>query len=350
MKARRFLARNKVILILIGIVLLCFLYYVYLHRHPRTDNAFVVANTIPVSAYVPGYITDIYVVNNQAVQKGDKLFTVYTTPYELTLKQLQADLSAEQFNSQALANQIKEKQLACDSVMAQFKNADYLAKQAVWLDKKQAVSNQEAEIKSAQRDVAKANLDMALVELEIVKNQYQNSLSREESLSAQVENAKINLQMTTVYAQSNGIVSNMYISKGMYAIPGSPMVGSALFSFTDTDRWWIQANMKETELNKVKEGQKVWIKLWIYPEKIFEGKVTNIGWNVNRQDSSTVNFMQNIQNENDWFLLPQRFPVQVEITDKDIDKYSLHVGLTATVVIDTQDNIFRHLFWQIDWW
>lgn len=350
MKIRRFLARNKVILTLITIVLACLLYYVYLHRHPRTDNAFVVANVIPISALVPGYITDIYVENNQQVKKGDKLFTVYTLPYELELKKLQANLKATQFSTRALVDEIKVKQLGYDAANAQYKNAEYLAEQSLWLSKRQAVSQQNSEVLGSQRDEAKAQLFIAETNLQITKEQYQNSLAVEESLAAQVENAKVNLEMTTVYAQSNGIISNMYITKGIYATPGSTLLGSALFSFIDTDKWWIQANIKETELNKVKEGQKAWIKLWIYPEKVFEGRVSNIGWNVNRQNSSMVNFLQTVQDENDWFLLPQRFPVQIEITDKDIEKYPLHIGLTATVAIDTQDNIFRHLFWQIDWW
>lgn len=164
MKIRRFFARNKVILILIGIVVLCFLYYIYLHRHPRTDNAFVVANVIPVSALVPGYITDIYVENNQKVNKGDKLFTVYTTPYELALKTLQANLKAAQFNSQALANEIKVKQLSYDATNAQFKNAEYLAQQSLWLLKKQAVAQQNTEILGAQRDEAKAALYIMVAE------------------------------------------------------------------------------------------------------------------------------------------------------------------------------------------
>ncbi len=350
MKVKRFFARNKVILILVTIVLLCLLYYVYLHRHPRTDNAFVVGNTIPISALVPGYITDIYVVNNQQVKKGDKLFTVYKKPYELALAQLQADLKATHFTTLALQSEITVNQLQYDQALAQYNNAKYLFEQSEWLYKKNAVSQQETESLMTKFKVADSALKIATGNLDMVKNQYQNSLATEDSLTAQVENAKVNLQMTTVYAQSNGIVSNMYITKGVYAAPGTPMLGSALFSFTDTDTWWIQANMKETELNKVEEGQKVWIKLWIYPEEIFEGKITKIGWNVNRQNSSTVNFLQDVQDENDWFLLPQRFPVQIEITDKNIEKYPLHVGLTATVVIDTKDNIWRHLFWQIDWW
>lgn len=350
MKIRRFFARNRVILILIGIVVLCFLYYIYLHRHPRTDNAFVVANTVPISSYVPGYITDIYVENNQQVKKGDKLLTIYTKPYELSLNQLQADLKATHFTTLALQSQINVNQLQYDSALAQYNDAKYLYEQSEWLYKKNAVSQQNTEELMTKYKVADSALKIAVNNLDMVKQQYQNSLATEESLTAQVENAKVNLQMTTVYAPSNGIISNMFITKGMYTTPGMALLGSALFSFTDTDKWWVQANMKETELNKVKEGQTVWIKLWSYPEKVFEGKVAKIGWNVNRQDSSMVNFLQNVKDENDWFLLPQRFPVQIEITDKEIDKYPLHVGLTATVVIDTQDNIWRHLFWQIDWW
>ena len=63
-----------------------------------------------------------------------------------------------------------------------------------------------------------------------------------------------------------------------------------------------------------------------------------------------TNFMAEVEKENEWFLLPQRFPVQVKITDKEISKYPLHVGASATVIVDTKDDIFRQIFWSIDLW
>lgn len=58
-----------------AILLAALFYYLYRHWEPFTQNAFVTANTRPVSAIMEGYVTDIRVRNNQFVKKGDPLFT-----------------------------------------------------------------------------------------------------------------------------------------------------------------------------------------------------------------------------------------------------------------------------------
>ena len=343
MSFKRFYARNKVVIIILFILFLFLMYYLYLHRHPRTDDAFIVANIRPVSALVSGHITDIYVKNNQKVKKGDKLLTVYKKPYELKIKQLENQTKAAQYSAQAFKEQLIIDNLKIKGKLSLYKNSDYLAEQASKLSKAHAVSEKSAEILVRQKEVAQAELRIAETGMNVTKQNLHNAYAMVESLSAELEEAKVNLQLTTIYAQCDGIVSNMYLSKSVYAEQGKP-----LFSFIETDSWWIQANIKETELTYVKEGQRVWIKLWLYPNKYFEGRVDNIGWNVNRQLTSSENQLAEVIKENEWFLLPQRFPVQVKITDKDIEKYPLHVGATATVIIDTEDSILRHLFWQID--
>jgi membrane fusion protein, multidrug efflux system len=343
MSFKRFYARNKVVIIILVILFLFLMYYLYLHRHPRTDDAFIVANIRPVSALVSGHITKIYVKNNQQVKKGDKLFTVFKIPYELKVKQLKNSMKAAQYSAEAFKEQLVIDELKIKGKLSLYENSNYLAKQAIELNKVHAVPTKSAEILVRKREVAQAELKIAEAGMNVTKENLQNAYALVESLTAELEEAKVNLNLTTIYAQSDGIVSNMYLSKSVYAERGKP-----LFSFIDTDSWWIQANIKETELAYVKKGQKVWIKLWLYPGKYFEGRVSNIGWNVNRQLSSSENQLAEVIKENEWFLLPQRFPVQIKITDKDIDKYPLHVGATATVIIDTEDNLIRHLFWQID--
>ncbi len=350
MRLKRFFLRNRVIISTIIVILILFVYYLYLHRHPRTDDAFVVANVIAISSFVPGYITNIYITNGQEVKKGDKLFTVYKAPYELEVKKVNAELTASQYSTKAVQSKITAKEYAVKVAEDEYNNAIYLANQAKLLSQTEAVSQKEAEILISEMDETAAQLKIAENDLETAKAQYESSIANEISLQAQLDNAKLNLDMTTVYARSNGTISNMYITPGVYATPGSALLGSSLFSFIDTTKWWIVANIKETELNRVVPGQKVWIKIWMYPDKIFQGRVTNNDWNVNRFAASTDNFLLNVQKQNEWFHLPQRFPVQIELIDLDTDKYPMHIGATATVVIDTEDHLFRHFFWQINWW
>ncbi len=345
MNFKRIFKRNKAVCIVFLVLFLLLLYYLYLHRHPRTDNAFVVANIRPVSAFVPGHITDIYIENNQVVKKGDKLFTVFTTPYKLKVKKLQNELKAAKYNVEALKHQLKVNELEITAQLAKSKDADYLANQAIGLYEKNAVAQKHAEKLDRQREYALTELDKAKANLKVTQEKLKNYKAQTESLAAELEEAELNLELTTVYADSNGLISNMYITEGVYANAGEP-----LFSFVDDEKWWIQANLEETVLAKVREGDKVWIRLWLYPDIVFEGKVSKIAWNVNRQMTASINYLPEVQKENEWFLLPQRFPVQIEIINHDNKKYPLHVGASATVVIDTSGMLWRQIFWNIDWW
>ena len=310
-----------------------------LHRHPRTDNAFIVANIRPVSSLVSGHITDIHVVNNQKVKKGDKLFTVYKKPYELTVESYRNQLIAEKYQSAALKEQIKKSKLQIKEAKAEYQNAAYLADQADELYKTRAVSQKHAEQLDRAKDETKAELDMAISTLTINEQLYNRSIATCNELRAQLDNAKINLDLTTIYAQSDGLISNMFISKGTYAFKGVPF-----FSFINTDHWWVQANLKETEIGNIRPGQKVNIRLWLYPRHLIKGVVDNIGWSVDRQESSIASGLPKVRKENEWFLLPQRFPVQIKITDHDNEKYPLHVGASATVTVETNASEFNRTF------
>ena len=345
MRIIRFIARNKVMSFFILILVFGFGYYFWLHRHPRTDNAFVVANIRPVSSLVDGHITDIYVVNNQKVEKGDKLFTVYRKPYELTVESLKNQLLSEQYQSKALKEKIKRSKLQVNESKAKYLNAVYLADQADTLYKTHAVSQKHAEQLDRAKDEAKAELDMAMSNLTINEQLFNRSIAICNDLTAQLDSAKVDLALTTTYAQSDGLISNMFVSKGIYANKGMP-----LFSFIDTEHWWVQANLKETEIGNVRPGQKVKIRLWLYPLHLITGVVDNIGWSVNRQMTAPENALPLVKKENEWFLLPQRFPVQIKITDHDNETYPLHVGASATVTVETGASEFIELFWQFGLW
>ena len=130
MQIGKIIAKNKIISFFILLLILGFGYYFWLHRHPRTDNAFVVANIRPVSSLVDGHISKIYVVNNQKVSKGDKLFTVYRKPYELSVESFKNQLLAEKYQSASLKEKIKKSKLQIKKATAEYQNAVYLANQA----------------------------------------------------------------------------------------------------------------------------------------------------------------------------------------------------------------------------
>ncbi len=170
------------------------------------------------------------------------------------------------------------------------------------------------------------NKQIAVEDQEIKKQQ-----KKVNALKAEMHNAFINLELTVVKAPSDGVIDNLYIAEG------TPVkIHEPLFSFIDTSHWWIQANVNETDLRYVRPGDKVTIMLRMYYwDKIFHGVVVNTLWAADRQNTSERTQQQKIGNENQWLLLPQRFPLQIEILDPD-PRYPFNPGASAYVYIHTR--------------
>ena len=302
--------------------------YTFSYLFPATDNAFVVNNIRPVAAQVRGYITDIHVKNGDYVKKGDKLFTVFDKPYQYAVEQLEADienleakLSAAQKileRDKSIANNQQEIYIKFDQDDKKYHEA--YKSDAVSL---MTVQNSEQETKAAKSTMLASQKQVEVDEHNIL------ALQKEiKSTSAKLKNAQVDLAETNVYAQNDGIIQNMFISLG------APVnINQPLFSFVDTDEVYIQANFNETDLRSVHDGDDVLIfprtYLW---SNVFHGKVDSDYWSANRQSTDHKSYMQNVTNENEWILLPQRLPVQIKVTDLD-PKYPLRSGMSAYVYI-----------------
>lgn len=335
-----FVRRNLVLLFFFLLLAVGFLFYLYMNRRPFTNNGFLVANVRPVSAFVPGYVTEINVSNNQRVRKGDEMFQIYKAPYELEVKRLEDELTA--MNARLVKSKsdiVKNEQLEAKAKAA-VDNAKYLSEQATTLADKHAVAEKDAEQRQEQLSEAKSGLNAAQAELDESKAASDEIAAQIKSLENQLANAKINLAETTIIAREDGIVTNLFVGMGTYLKTGDPIC-----AFVETDEWWVQANFKETDLSRVKVGDAAEIRLWIYPDKVFHGEIESVLWNVNRQRSAQGNYLQEVEKENEWFLLPQRLPVTIKIADPDPENHPFHVGASASVVIDAENPVVSEIFW-----
>ena len=234
-------------------------YYKYNKIFPSTDNAYVSADAIKISPKVGGYIQKVYVQNNQFVHKGDKLVQIDPNDYQLQASQANSKVIqakgklfvAQEQVSFARSNLIKAK--------ASLDTATKMADRYIKLYKSDAGSLQDAQKYIDQKiqaekakDQAAASLKQALIQVEIAKAQVG-------AAKAGYDNANLNLGYTTLRAPDDGYVSNMKLYKGQLVSPGQ-----SLFGFIDNQKWWIDANFKETDLNRIEPGQKVDIELDMY--------------------------------------------------------------------------------------
>jgi len=337
-KTKRQFYKKRSFYIVIAVIIILIIYFFWLYKNPYTQNAYVVANIRPVTSFVPGYVTEIYVKNNQFVKKGEKLFSLYKEPYKLNISELTNQIDEAKARIKSLEYTISLERFNLKIAEDKKTNTKYLSKQASLLAYQEAVSEKSAEINFESYKEALQGVYIANEKLNISLENYKASLAQLAGLENQLALAKINLEWTTTYAETDGYPTNLFLSPGTYVSPGD-----ILFAFIDNTEWWVQGNFEETELSNIKEGQDVSIKLWQYPGKVFKGRVESTGWGVQR-NKSTASGMPLIPSENEWFLLPQRYPVLIKIEKES--GYQFHTGGTAWVRINVSARPIREFFWE----
>lgn len=332
--------RRNFLFILLGIFLLfCSIYWLYWHLTPFTADAFVFADTRAVTPWVEGYISDIYVKNNQHVKKGDPLFTTYLPPFELKVKILEHEIAATREKLAGCRASMLQAESEIKSFDADIDNSRYLCTRAMEMLKSAAISEDYAVLQQRNLKVHLAQKEAAQYKVEALKHEC-NVLTEElKRLSASLALNKIWQSQTTVSALCDGIINNMMISPGTYCKPGE-----VLFSVIDTSNWYIQANFKESELSEIRPGTRAVIRLRQYPDKIYYGVVESSWLSVEKRLTSPRSGMTEVKKENEWFLLPQRFPVQIRITNPD---EMLNFGASAYVTLDIPSRPFRQFFWEL---
>jgi membrane fusion protein (multidrug efflux system) len=212
-------------------------------------------------------------------------------------------------------------------VLAQFDDRDYM----------NAYNQANAELEAAQADLAQAEKDFKRVSglfkaAAVSHQQYDAAVARFHNLTARVQSSRIksdqanlNLSYTQITAPDNGVIAKKSVEPGMVVPPGQ-----ALFGFVGSSERWVTANFKETQLSKIKLGQKVQVEVDAVSGKKFQGEVESIGpstgstFTLLPPDNSTGNFTKVVQ----------RVPVKIKLlnlTASDIDR--LAAGLSAVVSV-----------------
>lgn len=308
------------------------LYYNLSFIFPFTNNAFVVGNVRPIAANVNGYITGIYVKNEETVKIGQPLFTVFKKPYELAYQKAQSDVAEARAHLLVLQKQVEKTQYLMQSQKEYYEKIrfDYTHNNAALID--HAVSKVTVNTLLKDQNAALNQVKALEKELELNNHQVTEQQMKIKSLIAVMKNAHVNLDETTVYAKNNGVIQNMFVALG------TPIkIREPIFSFIDTDTLFVQANFNETDLSRVRAGNKVTIFPRMYfGFKIYHGVIYSRHWATSRLDTHLTTQLQIVANsENNWFLLPQRLPVQIKITDYDHAHYPLSLGSSAYVYVHT---------------
>lgn len=325
-------AKHQFPLVILSTVLVVILFYQFSFLLPFTNNAFVVANVSPVAANVSGYITDIYVQNEQKVVKGQPLFQVFKTPYLLAYLKAEHELAEAKANWTVLEKQLDKTKLLITAQRQHYERLlyDYQHNRSASYDN--AVSKIAVHTTLKEKDAAFSTMKALEKELEINEQQMIAQKKKVKALEAHWRITKVDLDETLVIAKHDGAIQNMFLSLG------TPIkIRTPIFSLVDTRTLFVQANFTETDLRLVRPGNRVSIYPRIYlGTKVYHGVILSQNWAASRLQSHESTEIQILRNTgSNWFLLPQRLPVQIQIIDYDPIHYPLSIGQSAYVYIHT---------------
>ncbi len=322
------LKRFRHLLILMIIVAAFYGAYFYYYFSPITNNAFIVANIRPIAAQVSGNISEIYIKNGANVKTNQALFKIDDRPFKLKTIELTSMINSSKYHLKILEHEIKNHQLQLNVE----KNKAATAKEK-FIDAKKLLESKAGSRFNYLQFKNSYHQQNSLVQITennivIAKVKIQKQQQTINTLKVKLALAKYDLSNTVVYAKGQGVISNMFLSKGAPVIAFKP-----LFSFIDSKQYWVQANFKETDLGQAKINQKANIVLRMYgSNKVFKGLIVSLNWAVDRQLTNKNSQLPMVENENQWILMPQRFPVLIKILGAN-KNYPLHVGASAYVTL-----------------
>lgn len=316
--------------IVIGAIGLAWIVYSNLVRHPRTDDAYVRANTIGIAPHVSGPIISLPIVDNQAVEEGQVLFVVDPRPYEAALESARAemlltDLEIEGLEGAVSASAAELAEREADAAYA----IQYLERVRPLLAKEFVTANQVFEAES-RATASKAAVARARFELEQARKnlgEFDGANARRAAAAARLYDAQLNVDYCTVRAPFDGYVTNLNIAVGEYANEGQQV-----FALVDDRNWYVMANFREVFLEEIRPGMRAEVYLMSYPGRAFQAEVQGIGWALWQENGRSVRGLPDVEPNLNWVRLAQRFPVRVTLEPPQGD-YPYRMGQTAVVTI-----------------
>ncbi|ELY3811225.1 HlyD family secretion protein [Cronobacter sakazakii] len=332
-------------LIILGIVVVimvigAIIWWFMTRNLETTDDAFIEGDAVTVAPKVAGYVTELRVKDNQRVKKGDLLVVIdprdataqrdqaqaQLSLAESQLHQAQAQLALAKVQYPAQRDQAKAQVLRAQAELANAR-AEYQRQRGV---DPRATSKQNIDAANAQLRSAEAGLANAQAQLEVaeqvqlqIRQQETNVEARQsqvEQARAQLQTAELNLSYTEVRAPFDGYVTKRNVQNGTLV-----QAGSALFSIVSPDIW-VVANFKESQLERMRPGNKVEISVDAFPDLELEGHVESIQQGSGSRfsafpaENATGNFVK----------IVQRVPVKIVI-DKGLENWNQPLPLGLSV-------------------
>lgn len=308
----------------------------YVFTHETTDNAQIETQITPVLPRVAGYVKTIAVKDYDSVKTGQLVVELDDAELQTQLLEMEADYRQAEvdiINAKAALNnavvslrvnkgnidlsQMRRKKAEEDLKRDQNLFADQAITRKQLDDSKFTMETAAQQLENSKTDLTAAQSRIAVLEAGVSK-----ATAALDVKKAKIEQTKLKLTYTKIYAPQAGKIGKKNVSEGQYVQAGSP-----LFSIVNDTTYWIIANFKENQLKKLYPGKEVDIEIDAFPGQKITGTILSLSeatgakFSLLPPDNASGNFVK----------VTQRVPVKIQINNLNQYRQMLRAGLSVFV-------------------
>lgn len=334
-------------LIILGVVALIALvawlvYYLLVGRYMQeTNNAYLQADSVVVAPRVSGYVTAVFVQDNQRVKAGQPLLQIDERTYQATLQQAQAAVAVRQADITAANANLVTQQAALRQANAQVMSAAAslhfaqsevtrfapLAKSGADTHEHQASLSHDLERAGSQYESAQAQVASAKSQIKAMEAQIEQANAGLAQAQADADQARISVGDTRLTARIDGNVGNKTVQVGQFVA-----AGTRTMTVVPVSALYLMANFKETQVGLMRQGQPVTIEVDALSGVKLQGRVESLSPGTGSQfallpaENATGNFTK----------IVQRVPVRIRLLVGEEARKVLVPGMSVEATVDTR--------------
>lgn len=339
--------KNRYLLLAVGLLVVgcCFgWYWITVGRYiEKTDNAYIRSEITQISSKVAGYVTAVPAEDYTPVASGDVLVRIEDVEFRVKLQQGSKKLEERKAALRVAQNKSRLQQARIDACKANVESAEAERmrrgselRRFNALFPKGIVSELDYETVVTIEKKTSAEAMIARANLEAAKKEYEVFLAEESRIEAEIHQQEEDMKLqakelsdTVILAPIGGVVGNRRVRVGQYVRPGT-----LLLAVIPNNDLWVEANFKEVQLARMREGQLVKIEVDTFSGQYLTGRVESLSpasgaeYSLIPPENASGNFTK----------IVQRVPVRIRFDPGQPLLKNLRSGMSVVVNLDTRSN------------
>jgi membrane fusion protein, multidrug efflux system len=304
---------------------------------PRTDDAYLQADTVHMAPDVTGRIIALEVRDNQTVHRDQVLFRIDPEPFQLRVEEAQATVRGLEAKLAVTGDQVASQTSTADTANRGIASAEAqlslasttLARMEPLLPRGYVTAEQVDQARTAKRTA-----EIAVQQARLQAQSAREAISSTKPVAEELEAARATLAMaerdlrlTVVRSPCDGRITALDTATGEYAVTGKP-----LFTIIDTEHWYAIGNFRETDLKRLEPGQRALVYVMQAPQTPVKGVVDSLGGGVAPDEGATFLGLPHVPRSLNWVRIAQRFPVRIRLDSPP--EPLMRIGATVAIVIE----------------